>query len=63
MPALLIELKWNQSTGGAIEQIKEKGYCDAISGYGGDIFLVGINYDEKEKKHSCEIERFKYNQN
>ena len=62
-PALLIELKWNQSTGGAIEQIKEKGYCDAISGYGGDIFLVGINYDEKEKKHSCEIERFKYNQN
>ncbi len=61
-PALLIELKWNQSTGGAIEQIKENGYCDAISGYGGDILLVGINYDEKEKVHTCRIERFVYNQ-
>lgn len=60
-PALLIELKWNQSTGGAIEQIKANGYCDAISGYGGDILLVGINYDEKEKKHSCQIEKFEYN--
>lgn len=59
-PALLIELKWNHSSGGAIEQIKEKGYCDAILGYGGDILLVGINYDEKEKKHTCQIERFEY---
>ena len=60
-PALLIELKWNHSAGGAIEQIKEKGYCDAISGYGGDILLVGINYDEKEKVHTCQIEKFEYN--
>ncbi len=60
-PALLIELKWNHSSGGAIEQIKEKGYCDAISGYGGDILLVGINYDEKEKRHTCLIEKFEYN--
>ncbi len=60
-PALLIELKWNHFSGGAIEQIKEKGYCDAISGYGGDILLVGINYDEKEKRHTCLIEKFEYN--
>lgn len=60
-PALLIELKWNRSGGGAIEQIKENGYCDAISGYGGDILLVGINYDEKEKVHTCQIEKFEYN--
>lgn len=60
-PALLIELKWNHSSGGAIEQIKEKGYCDAISNYGGDILLVGINYDEKEKVHTCQIEKFEYN--
>ena len=59
-PALLIELKWNRSSGGAIEQIKENGYCDAISGYGGDILLVGINYDEKEKVHTCQIEKFEY---
>lgn len=62
-PALLIELKWNHSSGGAIEQIKEKGYCDAISSYGGDILLVGINYDEKEKVHTCQIEKFEYNHN
>ena len=60
-PALLIELKWNHSAGGAIEQIKEKGYCDAISGYGGDILLVGSNYDKKEKVHTCQIEKFEYN--
>ena len=60
-PALLIELKWNHSAGGAIEQIKEKGCCDAISGYGGDVLLVGINYDEKEKVHTCQIEKFEYN--
>ena len=60
-PALLIELKWNHSAGGAIEQIKEKGYCDAISSCGGDILLVGINYDEKEKVHTCQIEKFEYN--
>ena len=54
-------MKWNHSAGGAIEQIKEKGYCDAISGYGGDILLVGINYDEKEKVHTCQIEKFEYN--
>ena len=60
-PALLIELKWNHSSGGAIEQIKEKGYCDAIQNYGGDILLVGINYDEKAKEHSCNIEKFNYN--
>jgi hypothetical protein len=59
-PALLIELKWNHSSGGAIEQIKENGYCDAIKNYGGDILLVGINYDEKEKKHTCQIEKFEY---
>ena len=59
-PALLIELKWNRSSGGAIEQIKENGYCDAISGYGGDILLIGINYDEKEKVHTCQIEKFEY---
>ena len=59
-PALLIELKWNHSAGGAIEQIKEKGYCEAIQNYGGDILLVGINYDEKAKEHSCLIEKFEY---
>lgn len=59
-PALLIELKWNHSSGGAIEQIKEKGYCNSIQNFGGNILLVGINYDEKEKKHTCNIEKYEY---
>lgn len=61
-PALLIELKWNYSIEGAIAQIKEKGYCDAIQNFGGDVLLVGINYDKKAKKHSCIIEKFQYKQ-
>ncbi|MBP3203989.1 MAG: PD-(D/E)XK nuclease domain-containing protein [Lachnospiraceae bacterium] len=56
-PALVVELKWNKSSEGAIEQIKEKNYPAVIKDYGGEILLVGINYDEKLKTHSCVIER------
>ena len=56
-PAIVIELKYNQSAEGAIKQIKEKQYVDALHGYVGDIVLVGINYNKKTKKHECEIER------
>jgi hypothetical protein len=54
---MLIELKWNKTAEGAIAQIKEKKYPQALEGFGSDILLVGINYDEKSKKHSCRIER------
>ena len=56
-PALVIELRWNQSAEGAIKQIQEKQYASWIEGYTGEILLVGINYDTKEKRHSCMIER------
>lgn len=42
LPALLIELKWNKSAKGAIDQIKKKHYLDAIRDYGGEVLLVGI---------------------
>ena len=58
-PALLIELKWNQSAEGAIGQIKERRYADWIKEYTGDILLIGINYDKK-KGHECMIERYIY---
>ena len=57
-PALVVELKWNESTQGAIQQIKEKHYTKWIESYTGDILLVGINYDKKTKKHQCAIEHF-----
>lgn len=58
MPLLLIELKWNQTEEGAIYQIKKNEYPQAIRDYGGDILLVGINYDAKSKKHTCRIEKY-----
>ena len=56
-PAMIIELKRNDSTDSAINQIKEKEYFDSLSHYNGDLLFVGINYDEKTKTHSCKIEK------
>ncbi len=56
MPVLLIELKWNRSAGGAVEQIKNRNYPAVLQNYGGDVVLVGINYDTKTDKHTCVIE-------
>lgn len=59
MPAILIELKWNKTDVGAIGQIKKNDYPQVLKDYGGEILLVGINYDPKSKKHSCKIEQYK----
>ena len=61
-PALLIELKYEKSADSAIQQIKDRQYMQALEGYSGEILLVGVNYDknDKNKKHSCVIERFLY---
>ena len=56
-PALVIELKFNNSADTAIEQIKRKQYPAKIAEYTGDILLVGINYDKETKQHTCKIER------
>lgn len=58
-PALVIELKWNQSASGAISQIKDKNYCESLKDYNGKVLLVGINYDKATKEHSCQIEEYK----
>ena len=58
LPGLIVELKWNKSDKAAISQIKEKSYPNVLKDYCGDILLVGINYDEKTKKHSCTIEKY-----
>ena len=57
IPAMVIELKHNKSAGGALQQIKDKNYCQTLNNYKGDLLFVGINYDEKTKEHSCKIER------
>ena len=55
-PAMVVELKWNVSAEGAISQIRKQQYVHALSGYEGEILLVGINYDKKTKRHQCRIE-------
>lgn len=57
LPAMLIELKWNKTSKGAIDQIKERNYPEVLKEYGGDMILVGINYSEKTNVHTCRIER------
>ncbi len=57
LPALVVELKWNKSSEGAIRQVKERNYPAVLKDYGGEIVLVGISYDAKKKAHSCVIER------
>jgi hypothetical protein len=57
LPIMLIELKWNKTAESAIAQIRGKNYPQALEGFGSDILLVGINYDEKSKRHSCVIEK------
>jgi len=56
-PAILAELKWDQSADTAITQIHEKKYAGALKDCQGDILLVGISYDKTTKAHSCVIER------
>ena len=57
-PAMIVELKHNKSAESAITQIREKKYFESLSNWSGDLLFVGINYDEKTKKHECKIERF-----
>ena len=58
-PAVIIELKWDQNVSGAIAQIKNRHYVNALKDYTGNILLVGISYDRKTKTHSCVIEKTK----
>ena len=56
-PAMIVELKWNRSARAAIKQIKDRSYTGGLSGYHGELILVGINYTKKTGKYTCRIER------
>ena len=57
-PALIIELKKDASAKVALEQIKERDYVSRVKEYTDNILLIGINYDSKNKQHSCVIEEY-----
>lgn len=56
-PAVVLELKYDQSADTAISQIHQKRYAASLQDYFGDVVLVGINYDKTTKRHTCKIER------
>jgi len=56
-PAAVLELKWDKSAEGAIAQIREKRYGNALKDYQGNLLLAGISYDRDSKKHTCVIEQ------
>ena len=55
-PAIIVELKYNDTTDTAIDQIHRQQYSKKVSEYTGDILLVGISFDRKTKVHDCRIE-------
>ena len=55
-PAMIIELKWNQNAGIALEQIRNRKYIQCLKDYHGTVLFVGVNYDKKSKKHECRFE-------
>ncbi len=57
LPAMVVELKWNKTSGGAIAQIKKNNYAAKLKPFKGNILLVGINYNEKTGEHTCSIEK------
>lgn len=55
-PAMIVELKWDKSAQGAITQIKDWKYINALKDFKGKVLLVGISYHRKNKTHECVIE-------
>ena len=55
-PAIIVELKYNDTTDTAIDQIHQRHYTDKVAEYSGNILLVAISYDRKKKEHQCQIE-------
>lgn len=56
-PAMIVELKWEETAEAAIDQIKRNNYPAILADYCGEIVLVGINYNSKTNEHTCQIER------
>ena len=58
-PGIVVELKWDKSGEGAIAQIKDRNYQKVLEDLVGEVILVGIDYDSKDKTHTCRIERIR----
>ena len=57
LPGIVIELKADSTPEAAIQQIKEKEYCEKLKKENVEtILMVGINYNTSKKEHQCIIE-------
>lgn len=63
LPAMIVELKYNQSADTALSQIKRQKYPERLEHYRGSILLVAVEYDKdisnrspEFKHHKCMIE-------
>lgn len=61
-PALIVELKHDKAAEGAIAQIRQNNYPQLVSNFSGNVMLVGVNYSQKSKKHTCIIEKMEKTQ-
>ena len=57
IPAMLVELKVDDSVNTCLDQIKNKNYPEILEKYKDNLLLVGISYDKKTKEHRCRIEK------
>lgn len=55
-PAMILELKVDDTCEHAIAQIKDRNYLEKAKQYADQVLLVGIGYDRTTKKHRCIIE-------
>ncbi len=55
-PAIILELKMDDTCAAALDQIKERNYIAKAREYAREILLVGISYDKTKKRHDCVIE-------
>jgi hypothetical protein len=54
-PAMIFELKWDNSARKALRQIEEKKYAEALKDYKGELLLIGVSYHKKTRQHDCVI--------
>jgi len=57
-PAMIVELKWNETARTAISQIRDRDYPSIVKSLSDNLLLVGINYNASSKTHQCTIESF-----
>lgn len=58
-PALVVELKWDNSAESAINQIRERKCTESLKEYTESILLVGIYYDKRAERTSAQSRELK----